>query len=168
MTFDSRLLLFPVALAAAAAPAQAESYRNPKVGTPAFNVELLPNWTARYDDSGNLLLLNGDKQVAMTFSVVANDAKRPFSSVDLAQALFQVLGSPPYTRQESGTVDGQRADVFIGTYTRDDGLELELRVVVVKVGSNYAVATIITPTSGTGTYLKQGQDQLATVRIIRK
>ncbi|WP_374526761.1 hypothetical protein [Novosphingobium sp.] len=168
MTFDSRLLLFPVALASAVAPAQAETFRNPKVGVPAFNVELLPGWSANYDDSDNLLLINGDKQVAMTFSVVDNDPKNPFTSVDLAQALFQVLGSPPYDRTETGMVDGQRADIYIGSFTRDDGLELELRVVVIKLGPKYAVASIITPTGADGSYVKQGHDQLAKARIIRK
>lgn len=168
MTFDARLLLFPVALVAAAAPAQAENYRLPKVGAPAFDVALLPGWSAEYDDAGNLLLIDADKQVAMTFSIIENDPNDPFTATQLAQALFQMLGSPPYERTEIARVDGQTATVFIGGYTRGDGLELELRVVVVEIGPVYAASTIITPVGDNGSYVRQGQDQLAKVRIIRR
>jgi hypothetical protein len=132
------LMLCLVALAAGAA--QAESVRMPKTGVPAFAFDAPPGWTVLYDEYGNLRLTAEDHTSALQLSMIDDPAMETSSLEDLAAEILKAAGAPPFSKQEDGTIAGFDGTTFISQVTNDSGVDVILRVTLVKLDATHVAS----------------------------
>ncbi|MDE2184144.1 MAG: hypothetical protein KGJ78_14085 [Alphaproteobacteria bacterium] len=129
-----------------AAGAQAETWRLPRQGVPAFVVDAPAGWTGGYDQYDNLQFTALDHSSAVQFSIIAGQDAATTPAEDIAAGIFRTAGAPPYERSESGSIAGRAGTAFVGTLPEKSG-NLDLRVVLVKVDSMhfFCLTTLTAP-----------------------
>jgi len=132
------LVLFLIALAAGVA--QAESVRMPKTGVPAFAFDAPPGWAVLYDEFGNLRLTAQDRASALQLSMIDDPAIENTSLEELAAEIMKAAGAPPFSKQEDGSIAGLNGTTFISQITNDSGVEIVLRVTLVKLDKTHVAS----------------------------
>jgi hypothetical protein len=134
-----RLVLgFVVALAfASAAGAEAQTLRIPKTGEPALALAMPTNWTAKYDDLGNLQYSSVDRSLNIQLSVIDDPAVTMATLAEVAASIFKEGGIPAYTRSAPGSIDGRKGETFFAKKTYGNDGTVVFEVTLVKIDSGH-------------------------------
>lgn len=148
-----------------AVAAQAEVFRLPKDGTPAFVVDAPAGWTPVYDQFGNLQLLSPDQSTDVRFSIITSPNVDTTPISDVAANIFQAAGAPPYARSETAMIAHREGRAFVGSVTAGDST-LDMRVMLVKLdASHFACLSWIRPQSASKTQIAAMNALIAHARI---
>jgi len=137
-------LLLGIGLVLGSAPSHAGTVRLPKVGDPAFSVDVPTGWTYDYDQYDNLQFLASDHSTALQLSMIVSPevATTPLSSV--AANVFKSAGAQPYTRNEPSTLAGHTGEAFYGDLVVNNRT-LHMKVVLAKMDNSHiaALSTVV-------------------------
>jgi len=134
-----RLVLgFVVALAlVSVSAAGAETLRIPEDGEPALALAIPPNWTAKYDDLGNLQYSSADRSLNIQLSVIDDPAVTTATLAEVAASIFKEGGIPAYTRSAPGSIDGRKGETFFTKKTYGNNGTVVFEVTLVKIDSGH-------------------------------
>ena len=134
-----RLVLgFVVALAlVATSGAKAQTLRIPKDGEPALALAMPTNWTAKYDDLGNLQYSSADRSLNIQLSVIDDPAVMTATLAEVAASIFKEGNIPAYARSAPGAIDGRKGETFFTKKTYGDSGTVVFEVTLVKIDSQH-------------------------------
>jgi hypothetical protein len=136
-------LLIIVALvfgAAVQTPTLAGEVRFPESGYPEFTFQIPDDWTAKLDDSGNMIVTSPDHSAALSLSLV------DFSGTldETANGAAKAAGATPPRRGESTTVSGYGGNFYYSSMSTQPGVHANLKMVAVKIdASHVGLCTLI-------------------------
>ena len=134
-------LLLCVGLALGSVPSRAQTVRLPKVGDPAFSVNVPPGWTYTYDDLGNLQFLASDHSTGLQLSMLTDPAATTSLSEDAAN-VFKGAGAQPYTKSEPSTLVGRPGQAFYGVLLVNN-VPLQMKVILAKIDDSHVGIMVI-------------------------
>lgn len=137
-----RLVLVASAVLAlvSAAVAEAQTLRIPKAGEPALALAVPPNWTAKYDDQGNLNYSNVDRSLNIQLAVIDEPAFQATTLSEVAATIFHESGIPAHTRSAPGTIDGHKGETFFTAKTYGSNGTLVFEVTLVKIDRRHVAS----------------------------
>lgn len=135
-------LLLGAGLILGSAPLQAQTARTPKVGDPAFSVDVPTGWTYSYDPKGNLQFISSDHSAVLQLCIVvsADAGTTPYS--DMGAVVFKSAGAQPYSKSEPSTLAGHAGEAFYGDFIVEN-TTLHMKVVIAKLDNSH-IATLST------------------------
>ena len=134
-----RLVLGLVAVLAfvSALGAEAQTLRIPKTGEPALALAMPTNWTAKYDDLGNLQYSSADRSLNIQLSVIDDPEVTTATLAEVAASIFKEGGIPAYTRSAPGSIDGRKGETFFTKKTYGSNGTVVFEVTLVKIDSRH-------------------------------
>ncbi len=142
-------LLLGVGLVLGSAPLQAATVRLPKVGDPAFSVDVPAGWTYDYDPFGNLNFVQSDGSCYLELSMIVTSDAGTTPLSDFATGIFKVSGAQSYAKSEPSMLAGHAGEAFYGNVTDNSNL-LHMKVVIAKLdNSHIAVLCTLVPDGAT-------------------
>lgn len=157
----------------AAAPAKpvvtVPAERFPLTGTPAFEVTPLPGWKLTRSDPDNIHLASADTAASLIYLTWEDAPGKSRSDDEIAGGLFSALGSAPPARKEPISIGGRPGQDYIGQLIRDDGMQIDLHIIVIRIDPHHALIVASMSQFGDGgTGQAQAKAQLAKTRVVIK
>jgi hypothetical protein len=134
-----------VVTAAATGFAVAKDMRFPEKGDVAFVLHIPDGWTAKADDSGNLILSVQDKGSGLSLSVYEDKTSAVMPRDDFAKALLAAAKAEPFSKHEPASIGGARAEAYYSKMKNDKKTTVLLKVMILQVAQTHVVSeTIVT------------------------
>jgi hypothetical protein len=115
-----------------APPAAAEIERLPLSGMPAFVVDVPADWSAKHDDTGDLLLVPNDSSGLVLLTIVELPDGDTGTLPAFAAQTLKAAGAAPCTRTEPASIAGESGEAFYSTLP-EEGVTMALRLVAVRL-----------------------------------
>jgi len=129
--FEVALLLLTTTMVVGSA--QAQTYRAPRIGNPAFQLKMREGWKLIFNDShGNLVinLLDGGASVQLATLDKSNDTS---TAAEIAATLMTWEGFSPCKPAGTGMIDGRPGDAFESTVNQGGSGSLNWRLIVTQL-----------------------------------
>jgi len=115
--------------------AYAGDVRFPKTGNPALSFHMPDAWTSEVDSSGNLILTSDSRTAAFSLTVLEGN-----ENIDtLAAEAAKFASATPPQRNGYAEISAFPGAVYFSTMKNDRGVSLNLKMVIVKIGTSHVV-----------------------------
>jgi hypothetical protein len=116
--------------------AYAGDERFPKAGNPALSFHMPDAWTSEVDSEGNLILTSDDRTAAFSLTLAEGN-----ENVDaLASEAAKFAGATPPQRNGYAEISAFPGAVYFSTMKNEAGASLNLKMVIVKIGTSHMVS----------------------------
>jgi hypothetical protein len=147
--------------------AGAHTLRIPKDGSPALALDLPANWTAKYDDLGNLQFSSADKSLNVQLSMIDDPAVEGATLAEVAADIFKQGEISPYTRSTPGSIAGRKGETFFARKSYGNRGTVVFEVTLVKLdGTHIASVGKVTREGATAAQLAPLDVVVRQVRIV--
>lgn len=115
------------------ATASARSLRYPQSGDPAFSMEVPEDWSSRTDNSGNFIVVSGDRAIAYSMNVFVVRA----SADEVARNALEVRKVTPVPEKQRVSISGSEGVAYKWKASNATNAKLDITLMVVQVDATH-------------------------------